>query len=131
MSNQQINIRVGGGGFIEFPAAQTDKSVAIGLTHKFPQPHPKYIDFCVMLLADAILQIHEKGVPVWTGSTYAIDDKFRVSVEFTMEGHKVKYYQNGVLLYTSNATPTFPLFAATSLYHQGAVVRDVVMGKYN
>src|SRR5207302_858848 len=50
-------------------------------------------------------------------------DHLRVSVE----GGVVKYKKNGVVFYTSAATPSYPLLVDTSLYSTGSTVTNAVI----
>src|SRR5262249_26881037 len=51
-------------------------------------------------------------------------DRFRVSVE----SHVVRYWKNGVLLYTSMTPPAYALRAGASLYNLGATVSSAALG---
>jgi hypothetical protein len=56
-------------------------------------------------------------VPVSTGAV------LRVAVTSGV----VEYYINGVLRYTSTATPTYPLLVDAALYDTGATIQGVVL----
>jgi hypothetical protein len=119
------------GGFVEFSAAQTNKSVAIGLSNEDLGAGYTSINYAVMMRDDGFVQLYEKGIPVGTSRPYAIDDIFRISVEVGILGeHVVKYYQNGEVIHTSEVTPTFPLRVDVSLKHKEAVIRDVTITGY-
>ena|SRR2546423_2021983 len=119
------------GGFVEFPAAQTDKSVVIGLSNEDLDSGYTNINYAVMLRDDGYVQLYEKGVPVSTPRPYAVDDVFRISVEIGLLGERlIKYYQNGEVIYTSEVAPTFPLRVDVSIKHEEAVIRDVTITSY-
>lgn len=119
------------GGFVEFPAAQTDKSVAIGLSNEDLDSSYTSINYAIMLRDDGVVQLYEKGVPVGRPRPYALKDIFRISAEIGLLGERViKYYQNGKLIYTSDVTPTFPLKVDVSLKHKDAIIDDVTITSY-
>ncbi len=66
--------------------------------------------------------IFESGVNRGSYDDYAEGDTLRIS----LEGGTVKYYRNGVLLYTSSDIPTLPLSVDTSLYSNGASVENAL-----
>jgi hypothetical protein len=47
--------------------------------------------------------------------------------EIHVVGTVVTYLQNGVLVYTSLKTPTFPLLVDTALYKTGSAVKNVAI----
>ncbi len=69
------------------------------------------------------LMVFESGSSRGSYADYAAGDTLRISLE---EG-TVKYYRNGVLLYTSSGTPTLPLRVDTSLYSNGATVENAFL----
>ena len=89
-----------------------------GLSHNDVAADFSDIDYAIDIQGDATLSVWESGihVPEAGGAGFKIGDVFRVSVESGV----VKYYQNGVSFYTSKVAPTYPLFADTSIWTQGA-----------
>ncbi len=66
----------------------------------------------------------EHGVNVsGTPGTYAAGDRFAVAVT----GGVVTYQRNGVTVYTSAATPGYPLRVDAALFTPGATIADVVL----
>ncbi len=72
---------------------------------------------------DASLYIYEPGVYRGQFGTYASTDQLRVAVE----NGAVKYYRNGVLLYTSTVAPQYPLLVDTSLNTVNSQISNVVI----
>lgn len=119
------------GGAVEFPAAQTDKSVVIGLSNEDLDHGYSHINYAIMLRDDSYLQVYEKGTPVGSLRPYALNDVFRISIEEELFGqHVVKYYQNDELIHTSEGPPSFPLIVDVSLRDEGSVIRDVKITGY-
>ncbi len=112
-----------GDGSVEFTAAETDKRRAAGLSHGDAGTDVSDIDFALVLLEDATLEIQEGGVSRGTFGPYATTDRFRVEAV----GGTVRYYRNGVLLYTSAQSPSYPLLADTAFDHMGSTLADVVV----
>jgi RHS repeat-associated protein len=75
------------------------------------------------LLFSRYLYIYENNVPVYFAGFYATGDTLRIAVESGV----VKYRKNGAVVYTSTATPTYPLLADTSLSTAGSTINNVVL----
>jgi hypothetical protein len=67
--------------------------------------------------------VYEKGVFRGQFGAFAAGDVLQIRVESGV----VRYLRNGVPLYTSSATPTFPLRVDTSLYSTGAIVQNATL----
>ncbi len=75
------------------------------------------IDFA-LYMAGTSLKVYEGGVYRGDFGTITPGDVLRVAVE----GNRVNYYRNGTVLYTSSATPTYPLLLDTSINSTGGKV---------
>src|SRR6266536_1035622 len=69
------------------------------------------IEYAFFMDGGASLTVYESGNYRGNFGPYAASDRQRVAVE----GGVVKYYRNGVLLYTSTVAPQYPLLVDTSL----------------
>jgi hypothetical protein len=112
-----------GDGYVEFTARETNTYRLLGLSNGDFDKNWDDIDFALYPLADGTLRIYEGGLFLGTFGTYAAGDKLRIAVG----GGVVRYYRNGILLYTSTSVPTYPLLVDSSLYTPGATLADVVI----
>jgi hypothetical protein len=112
-----------GDGYFEFTATANDTYFMAGPTHAVRDSGYTTIDFAVYPVGFRLVYIYEKGSQVFTGGAYAPGDVFRVQVSSGV----VTYLQNGVVIYTSTQKPVLPLLFDTSLYTQGAEIRNVSM----
>jgi alpha-tubulin suppressor-like RCC1 family protein len=69
------------------------------------------------------LMAYEKGVHRGSFGPYASGDVLRISTE----SGTVRYWRNGALLYTSGATPAYPLAVDTALHSVGGTVEEAVL----
>jgi hypothetical protein len=67
--------------------------------------------------------VYEGGVLRGSFGSYATGDVIRVAVTAGV----VRYSKNGVVFYSSTAVPSYPLLVDTSLFHNGATIRGVVI----
>ncbi|HEY5839427.1 MAG TPA: MBG domain-containing protein [Pyrinomonadaceae bacterium] len=112
-----------GDGYVEFTATETNTYRMIGLSNGDSNQNYPDIDFAIYPAIGATLDIREGGVSRGTFGSYATGDTLRVAVE----GGVVKYRKNGVLLYTSAGTPTYPLLVDTSFYSNGGTISNVMI----
>ena len=119
---------ISGYGYVEFSTGEPGTSKMCGLSHGSTGQHYTEIDFALSLGGGNLVRIYENGNPITNPGTgtvsfggYVPGDRFRVEVSNGV----VRYYKNGTLIYTSGATPTFPLLVDTSLYTPGATITDV------
>jgi hypothetical protein len=114
-----------GDGYVEVTASENNTHRMFGLSNGDSNQDYTDIDYAMFIVSNSTIQIYEKGVgiPVSSFGDYLPGDKLRVAVE----GGQVKYRKNGVLLYTSSATPTYPLLVDTSFYTPNATVTDAVI----
>jgi hypothetical protein len=80
---------------------------------------PALIDFAFSFWPDGGWDIREKNV-YKTEGRFVSGDVFRVAIV----GGAVKYYRNGVLVYSSAALPVYPLVVDTTLIGAGATVSN-------
>ncbi|MFM7902226.1 MAG: hypothetical protein ACKPAD_09605, partial [Bacteroidota bacterium] len=71
--------------------------------------------------------IYESGANRGNFGTYVNGDVFRVSAE----SGTVKYFKNGVLLYTSTLSPNMPLMAHAALNNIGSTIANARIFNYN
>src|SRR6266498_5886126 len=81
------------------------------------------IEYAFFMDGGASLTVYESGNYRGNFGPYAASDRQRVAVE----GGVVKYYRNGVLLYTSTVAPQYPLLVDTSLNTVNAWISNVVI----
>lgn len=115
-----------GDGHVEFAASETNNYRMGGLSNGDIDQRPNDIDFAISLWGDGSIHIFEKGAGQ-NGNTsfgnYAAGDIFKISVEAGI----VKYYKNWSLLYTSTASPIYPLSFDTSLYDLGSTITNATI----
>jgi hypothetical protein len=87
----------------------------VGLTHAVTDSSYDTIDFGLYALGNGTIEIWEDGVPVNGQQTFSVQ----------VSGGVVTYLQNGMLLYKSTRSPTFPLVFDAALYTPGVRVNNV------
>lgn len=112
-----------GDGYVEFTASETSSYRMIGLSQGDANQGYQELDFAFYLGVSGYLYIYENNVPVYFAGFYTTGDTLRVAVESGV----VKYRQNGTLLYTSGATPNYPLLVDTSFYTAASTVSNVII----
>ncbi len=115
-----------GDGYVEFGVGEANTNRMCGLSNGDTNKSYSDIDFALYPSADGTLRVYEKGNPIAIVGSYSATDVFRVSVE----GGVVKYWQNGVLKWTSSAIPNYPLLVDTSLYTPNSTINNVVISGY-
>jgi hypothetical protein len=108
-SQQQIT---SGNGYVEFTATASSKGI-IGLGNTVTNS-TGYTEINYLINFSSVNNTWEIRELNWiykTDGTYTTGDIFRIAVE----SGAVKYYKNGVVIYTSTVTPSYPLVADTSL----------------
>jgi hypothetical protein len=104
VSAQSIN----GDGYAEFRSLGV--GVAVGLSNGNPGVTRTEIDYCFWVYDQ--LYIYENGTSKGSFPTSS-SDVLRISVD----NGTVRYWRNGVVIYTSLTAPTLPLLVDTSLYN--------------
>jgi subtilisin-like proprotein convertase family protein len=117
----------GGDGYAELTVTDSSSYRVFGLSNGNTNASETDVDFGIYLYLGDI-RIKEGGINRLNGSSpsfgsFASGDRLRVGVE----GGVVKYYNNGLVFYTSTVTPTFPLLVDTSLYTPGAIITNAVI----
>ena len=100
-----------GDGFVEFTASETNTTRACGLADDVSSYDPAQIDFAIQLQSNADVRVYESGTLRGTFGSYASGDRFRVEVQYG----QVVYRKNGVVFYSSQLVPPYPLTVETSL----------------
>jgi RHS repeat-associated protein len=112
-----------GDGYAEFSADSLDYGM-YGLSHGETNQQYADIDFAIYTeRAEGKVYVYENGTNLGQKGTFVNGDRFRVAIESGV----VKYYKNTTLLYTSGASPTYPLLVDTSLYSSGNTLTNVVI----
>src|SRR6266446_5749855 len=120
VSQQQMT---SSGGYIEF-SVSTGARTFVGLsTDTSASTDYANINYSFTFWPSGGWDIRE-GYANWrTEGSFVTGDLFRISIE----NGAVKYYKNGGLLYTSNATPTYPLVMDTSLTSLNSSVNNAMI----
>jgi hypothetical protein len=113
-----------GDGYVELVASETNTSRAIGLTRGNIDTSLTGIDFALLFLKNAYVEVRENAA-YKTDIAYATGDKFRIAVV----NNKVEYRKNGVLFHTSAGTPVYPLLADTSLWSLNSTLSKAVISQ--
>jgi hypothetical protein len=111
------------GGFVEFTAPQTNKTIAVGLSANYTGPSFANIDYAIYLNSSAVLQIYEAGISRGVFGNYAPNDVFRISWIY----NQIRYYKNNILVYTSTLNPSGTLMVQAALNEIGAAVNNVTV----
>ena len=118
-----VSTRAINSGYVEATASETNTNRMIGVSHGDSSVSYTDIDFAVYLAADGTIHGYESGAYRGPFGTYATGDRLRVALEAGV----VKYYKNGMLLYTSAISPALPLRVDSSFYTPGSSVLNVVL----
>jgi hypothetical protein len=111
-----------GDGYVEFTAAETNRTRFCGLTRVAQGHSYEAIDFAIKVTDVGVAEVRENNL-YQREITYRGGDVFRVAVESGV----VKYYKNGVVFYTSTKTPAYPLMVDASLINMSCTVANAVI----
>jgi hypothetical protein len=112
-----------GDGFVEFTATDVDKERWCGLNNSNAiHQSADDINFAIKMAKKKKAWVIEDGV-IRAKLKYKKNSLFRVAVE----GGKVKYYQNGNVVYTSSNAPVYPLMTNASLINTNSSVSNVMI----
>ena len=117
---------ISGDGFVEVTVSGTNTHRMFGLGNGDTNTNYADIEFGFLLIAGGTVQLYESGVSRGNFGTYVSGDRVQVAVE----GGAVKFKRNGVTLYTSTRTPTYPLLVDTALSSQGATLSAHISGSW-
>lgn len=109
--------------YVEFTASETTTTRVLGLSKGDPNQSYTDIHFGIALIG-AAAHVWESSVQRFTFPSYTTGDVFRIEAEPGV----VRYFQNGVLAYTSTVRPKYPLQVDTALHTTGATLNGVVVG---
>ena len=107
--------------YLEFTASQTNTLRAIGLSNSDVNFNFNSIRYSFYLDSNGTYQIMESGNSRGTYPAYVIGDVFRIAVENGF----VRYYRNGILLYISALSPSYPMIVDASLNTIGSNLSNV------
>src|SRR5439155_26370906 len=107
VSNQSV---AAGDGYVQATVDVTSTYRMFGLSNGDTNQSHTDIDFAAYL-AGSQLKVYESGGDKGVVGNIVPGDVVRVSVE----SGKVRYYLNGTAVYTSTATPTYPLLLDTAI----------------
>ncbi len=109
-----------GNGFVEFTTSETTFGKSLGLSKGNTNQNYKDIEFDIQLINGKVFVIEGSRIRGEFGP-YAVGDLFRVEANNDV----VTYRHNGTLLFTSAATPAYPLLADAALFQPGATLVNV------
>lgn len=113
-----------GDGFVEFEITQLGESRVLGLSNGDSGPSEDDINFGIFLTGSNVIAVLEDDVSQGSFGSFIIDDILKVSIEAGV----VKYFKNGVLLFTSLNSVTYPILVDTSIRGIGGIIANVVVG---
>ncbi len=112
-----------GNGAVEFTASETNTRRVVGLSLNDTDQGPASIGHAIRLEDDGYIYIYENGT--WISSagfwSYVNGDVLRIE----RTGSTIRYWQNGVLRYTSGLPSSGPLVVDTALHTSGATISNV------
>ncbi|MBK6475763.1 MAG: T9SS type A sorting domain-containing protein [Flavobacteriales bacterium] len=112
---------IGDNGYMETTAQETTTIRAVGISSVDANASYSTIQFGFVLNTAGVLRVVENGGANLVFTIYSTGDVLRIAID----NGKVRYYQNGVVLYTSSQAPVMPLYADVSTYDIGATVANV------
>lgn len=114
-------------GYFVFTAIETNRSRMAGLSSSNTNSNFNTIQYAVYLRNDGLYEIYESGNSRGNFGAYAANDVFKIAVE----GGRVKYYRNNVLVYNSTIAPTLPLLVDVSISHVGGTINNARIFNYS
>jgi alpha-tubulin suppressor-like RCC1 family protein len=112
-----------GPAYMEVVASETTTYRVVGLSKGNTDQSLGDVDFG-FYLQPGVVGVFQNGAQAAVLGPYTAGDVFRVEAE----PGQVRYRKNGVVVYTSNAIPRFPLLVDAALYDNGATLNTVTMG---
>lgn len=116
----------GTGGSIEATITENNAHRMIGLStnldNNYVAGNYATLNFAIFFTATGWVEIYESGNgKPFINPLYKAGDSFKISVENSV----VKYYQNGVVFYTSSSPLVYPLYACGALYTANSTLPNV------
>lgn len=107
------------GDSIEFKTTNPVKHIIVGFSNGDTNAHYTSISFALYLDTNGI-NVFESGATAFylSAASWSVTDVFAIMIV----DNKIKYYRNGVCIYTSLKVPTLPLVLDSSIYDNGGNV---------
>jgi EF hand domain-containing protein len=112
-----------GDGYVEFAVGESYTFWMAGLSQSDGNVHFNSIDFALRFNANDTVDVMENGQYQGGDSYYQPGDRFRIAVI----GGRVRYMQNGNVIFQSRQAPRSPLVFAVALGTMGSSVRSARM----
>jgi hypothetical protein len=109
---------------ISFKPTRTDKYYMIGLNKASTDTSFSYtdIDFAMYVHRKAELHVYENGKSRGKKGSYDVGDELQVRIN---AAGKVEYVKNGLIIYTSTVSPSYPLVMDMSMHDVGSKCTDL------
>lgn len=118
---------VSNNGYFQFTVTEINKSRVIGLSTTNANSNYTSIQYSFYLASTSLLQIIESGVGRGSFGSYTTNDVLKIAVQSNV----VKYYKNGLLIYTSAVVPTLPMLVDVSIASVGGTVSNAIVSNIN
>lgn len=112
-----------GAGYASATAGSTTGNRMFGLSSTNASHRYSDINYGLLMSSGGNLSVYELGVLKSIVGTYAASDNLEVGVDSGV----VRYYKNGVLLYTSSVAPVFPLFYNAAISSVGGQITNAYL----
>ncbi|MFM7053560.1 MAG: hypothetical protein ACKOX7_02360, partial [Bacteroidota bacterium] len=113
--------RVFRNGYFEFTALENNKARMIGLSSTNPNNGYTTIQYAFYLKSTGTYEIRQSGATInVTSPNFSAGDVFRIF----WDNNEIKYYKNGLLVYTSMIPPSTTLYADICIYDGGGTVHN-------
>lgn len=114
----------GGDGSVSATVVATTTLLMFGLNHNNSTVSYTDIDYAIYTYATTgRLLVFENGVNKGSFNPYSVGDALKVGIDNGV----VKYYQNGVVFYTSTIVPIYPLVLDAAIYTPGAALHALTI----
>ena len=111
------------GGYMQTIVNETTTARMIGLNQSYEGVSYGFIDYAFYLTNSGYIYIYENGSNKGLWGSYVSGDTLRIAVV----GNKVRYLQNGNIIYSSLNTPTLPLFVNISMLTNGSTAEGITV----
>jgi hypothetical protein len=116
-----------GDGFVEFTVGEPYTFWMAGLSQSVGNVHFNSLNFALRFNANESVDVMENGQYQGGDSYYQPGDRFRIAVV----GGRVRYMQNGNVIFESRQPARYPLIVAVALGTMGSSLRDARMDTNN